>query len=34
MRVVLMSGALKNAGDFLITKRSEELLKYCDPRLR
>lgn len=33
MRVALMSGALKNAGDFLITKRSEELLKHCDPKI-
>lgn len=29
MKIALLSGAYKNAGDFLITKRSEELLKFC-----
>ncbi|MDE6252010.1 MAG: polysaccharide pyruvyl transferase family protein [Lachnospiraceae bacterium] len=29
MKIILMSGAVANAGDFLITKRSIELLKHC-----
>lgn len=33
MKVILMSGALKNAGDFLITKRSEALLRDYDQKL-
>lgn len=31
MKIVLLSGALKNAGDFLITKRSHDLLKHVYP---
>lgn len=31
MKISLLSGAYKNAGDFLIVKRSEELLKYVYP---
>lgn len=32
MKIALLSGAYKNAGDFLIVKRSEQLLKYVYPR--
>lgn len=31
MNIVLLEGAYKNAGDFLIAKRCEELIKYCYP---
>lgn len=31
MRIALLTGAFKNAGDYLITKRSEALLKYRYP---
>lgn len=31
LRFAMMSGALKNAGDFLIVKRSRELLEYVYP---
>ena len=31
MKVAMLGGALKNAGDFLITKRSEELIKEVNP---
>lgn len=31
MKIVLLSGAYKNAGDFLIVHRCKELLQYCFP---
>lgn len=31
MKIALLSGAYKNAGDFLIVKRSKDLLKYVYP---
>lgn len=31
MKIALMSGAYKNAGDFLIEKRSREILQFCYP---
>ena len=31
MKIALLSGAFKNAGDFLIEKRCRELLQYCYP---
>lgn len=32
MKIALLSGAYKNAGDFLIVKRSEQLLRYVYPK--
>ncbi len=29
MKIALLSGAIKNAGDYLITHRTKELLNYC-----
>ena len=31
MKIALLSGAIKNSGDFLIVKRSKELIKYVYP---
>lgn len=31
MKIILLSGALKNSGDFLITERTYKLLKYVHP---
>lgn len=33
MRICYMTGAVKNAGDFLIERRVEELLRYAQPNV-
>lgn len=32
MKIVLLSGAIKNAGDYLITERAKRILQYCYPQ--
>lgn len=32
MKICYMTGAVKNAGDFLIEKRTEELIRFMLPK--